>query len=169
MTPGVGYYLLPWETADGTAVRPGSLPALPWCFRRPSDRHAAERLRPLVADEVLEEPPVWKHRLVCRQCRQLITGPDERIDVQGSHRHTFSNPYGVLYQIGCFRAVRGCVYTGPATREWSWFRGFRWRIAVCSQCLTHLGWLFCSTDTESFHGLILSRLVQDESDHGAGA
>jgi hypothetical protein len=81
------------------------------------------------------------------------------IEVEGSHQHTFANPEGILFQIGCFRSAAGCGHIRPATYEWSWFKGFRWSVALCTKCLTHLGWLYTSTAGESFYGLILSRLV----------
>lgn len=100
--------------------------------------------------------------ILCRQCRQLITAAAERITVQGSHQHTFANPHGIVHQIGCFRNAKGCSYTGALTSEWSWFKGSDWRIAVCSICRVHLGWLFVAAGTEQFNGLILNRLYFGE-------
>jgi hypothetical protein len=98
----------------------------------------------------------------CAQCGHGITSPRERIDVQGMHRHTFFNPYGVIFEIGCFRAAPGCSYSGPATEEFSWFAGYGWRIAVCSACQAHLGWLYSAAGKGSFHGLILDNLIQPD-------
>lgn len=112
-------------------------------------------------DEASEKSSDEEEYIRCRQCRQIITSSAERIPVQGSHHHTFANPHGVVFHIGCFQSVRGCGYVGPATEEFTWFRGYRWRIAVCSMCLTHLGWLFVSQGGHVFNGLILDRLVED--------
>ena len=131
-----------------------------YLLRLPSDKQSAEKLEEFLEDEAVEKEPDWEEQILCRQCYQVITSPIERMEVQGSHQHTFANPAGILYQIGCFRLVRGCSYAGPATEEWSWFKGLKWRIAVCSNCFTHLGWIFLSAWNESFHGLILDRLVQ---------
>jgi len=108
-----------------------------------------------------QEADTGEH-ILCRQCRQIVTNAAERISVQGAHRHTFANPHGVVFEIGCFRAVQGCGYVGPATSEWSWFRGYRWRIALCSKCLVHLGWLYASGGGDSFSGLILDRLIESK-------
>ena len=62
--------------------------------------------------------------ILCRQCRQVITVATERTTIQGSHQHTFANPQGIIYQIGCFQNANGCSYAGPLTSEWSWFKGF---------------------------------------------
>ncbi|MGA7143509.1 MAG: cereblon family protein [Desulfobacterales bacterium] len=95
----------------------------------------------------------------CRQCRNIIASPDDRITIQGSHRHTFANPHGIVFEIGCFTGVKGCGHVGAPSDEFSWFSGYSWRVAVCFMCLTHLGWLFAAHGKESFHGLILDRLI----------
>ena len=131
-----------------------------YLLRLPSDKQSVEKLEDFLEDEAIEKEPDWEEKILCRECHQVITSPTERIEVQGSHQHTFANPGGILYQIGCFRQVKGCGYVGPATEEWTWFKGFKWRIAVCSNCFSHLGWIFLSPWNESFHGLILNRLAQ---------
>lgn len=97
--------------------------------------------------------------LLCRQCGRFVTSEHERIAVQGAHQHTFANPHGIVFSIGCFRSAAGCGRNGPLTTEWSWFKGFRWQLAYCRSCLKHLGWLFVSLTGERFHGLILDQLV----------
>ncbi len=116
----------------------------------------------LIKDKTEEKTSDDDKFILCRQCRQVITHPAERIEMAGSHRHTFANPHGIVYEIGCFRSARGCGYAGPTTDEFSWFKGFRWRIAVCRTCLTHLGWLFTSSGNAGFNGLILDRLIESE-------
>jgi hypothetical protein len=98
----------------------------------------------------------------CAQCGHAVTSPRERIEVQGMHRHTFFNPYGIIFEIGCFRAAPGCGYAGPATEEFSWFPGYSWKVAVCNACLAHLGWQYSAPDRESFHGLVLDNLIEPD-------
>jgi len=98
----------------------------------------------------------------CAQCGHAVTSPRERIDVQGMHQHTFFNPYGIIFEIGCFREAPGCGYAEPVSEEFSWFPGYSWKIAVCSACGSHLGWLYSAAGKESFHGLILDNLIQPE-------
>ena len=100
-----------------------------------------------------EEPPVR-----CRQCGFAITRPRDAVARGGAHRHTFANPHGIVFEIGCFAAAPGCAQAGPATDEFSWFGGYRWRVALCGGCLTHLGWRFAQAGGDNFHGLILDRL-----------
>ena len=99
--------------------------------------------------------------ILCRRCAQIISSSNEKISVNGSHRHTFANPHGMVFDIGCFRSVTGCGYAGPSSDEFSWFSGFSWRIVVCGLCLAHLGWIFLSGSGNSFHGLILDRIVDN--------
>jgi len=102
--------------------------------------------------------PKKEKRLFCAACRHPITHQDERIMVQGGHEHTFTNPQGMTYHIGCFREAAGCAPSGEATVEFTWFRGYAWRIAYCAHCHVHLGWRFQS-DADYFHGLIVNRLI----------
>ena len=106
-----------------------------------------------------EKEPYWEEKILCRQCMQVITSPAERIQVQGSHSHTFSNPAGLLFKIGCFSRVKGCVDASPLEAEWSWFRGYAWQVVLCSACAGHLGWRYTG-QSDSFYGLILDRLMQ---------
>ena len=131
-------------------------------FRVPAEKEGFEKLNEVVEDDASEQEPRKEENILCRQCLQVITNPAESIEVQGSHQHTFANPQGILFQIGCFRSATGCGHVGPATYEWSWFNGFRWSAALCSMCLTHLGWLYTSSGSESFCGLILSRLISPD-------
>jgi len=130
-------------------------------FRVPAEREGIEEA---VEDDTKERPrePRQEERILCGHCLQLITSPAEIIEVQGSHQHTFANPQGILFQIGCFRSAAGCGHLGPATYEWSWFNGFGWSVALCSKCLTHLGWLYTTAGSEHFYGLILSRLISPD-------
>ena len=101
-------------------------------------------------------------RLVCASCGHLITHPRERIEVAGAHRHTFANPHGFVYHIGCFAAAAGCVAIGPPSMEFPWFPGHAWQIAICGRCGVHLGWAFRS-EQRFFHGLILDKLAEDDA------
>ena len=115
-----------------------------------------------VEEEGIEQSPEEEKYIICRQCRQAITRSVERISVQGAHHHTFANPHGVVFEIGCFKYAQGCGYAGPPSTEFSWFSGYAWRVSFCTMCLTHLGWVFIAGSGDSFHGFILDRLIQPE-------
>ncbi|MFO7753727.1 MAG: cereblon family protein [Desulfobacteraceae bacterium] len=98
-----------------------------------------------------------KHYL-CRFCNGMITSAAERITVNESHTHIFSNPHGFVFEIGCFKGAKGCFYFGEPSIEFAWFAGYSWQIAGCRSCKNHLGWYF-SSESDFFFGLILDRLV----------
>jgi hypothetical protein len=101
--------------------------------------------------------------ICCRFCLHGITSSVERISLSGAHRHTFANPHGIVFEIGCFRNAPGCIARGPVTSEFSWFAGYGWRLALCGGCQSHLGWRF--QGGESFFGLILSHLIEVDTDN----
>jgi hypothetical protein len=136
-----------------TSRQPASQPVLR------SDRTSARLLRKYVPrredqlDKARDEP------IVCAACGQRVTREQDRLVVNGAHEHAFTNPHGIHYRIGCFRDAPGCSELGPATDEWTWFSGYRWRVAVCTSCGMHLGWTYHSlSDLDRFFGLILARL-----------
>ncbi len=128
-------------------------------LRLPPEKQSDESPNSIVEDETKDKSPEKEEYILCRQCHHIITSPAEQVEVQGTHKHTFANPYGIVFEIGCFRIVKGCGHAGPFSDEFSWFKGFSWQITVCIMCLTHLGWFFSSQDSTSFYGLILDRLV----------
>ncbi len=98
--------------------------------------------------------------LYCATCSNVIGRRSDSTQVNGSHSHFCTNPYGIRYQIGCFTSALGCNISGEPTAADTWFPGFKWRLATCAECLVHLGWYF---DRESayFYGLILDRIQHD--------
>ena len=100
-----------------------------------------------------------KNFILCRACRNEVTSIDTKISVNSSHIHTFSNPEGIVYEIGCFSLARGCINVGNPTIAFTWFPGFSWNFALCAQCLVHLGWKYQSPG-EAFFGLILENIVE---------
>jgi len=129
-------------------------------FRVPTDTPDQKGDTAIAEKAAAQRLPEEEEYIVCRQCRQAITRPAERISIQGSHQHTFANPHGIVFEIGCFKDVTGCGYAGAATDEFSWFAGYSWRICFCRMCLTHLGWIFSSQAGDIFHALILDRIIQ---------
>jgi hypothetical protein len=99
--------------------------------------------------------------LVCAACLGAVTTTGARIEMSGSHAHTFSNPSGIVFHIGCFAVAPGGGEASEPTTYHSWFPGYAWQIVVCRACHEHLGWLFRSRDSR-FYGLILDRLTEIE-------
>jgi len=100
-----------------------------------------------------------REAIFCRACGNAVTSRDEKIAVGGSHAHTFFNPAGIVFELGCFRRAPGCRNAGRPTSEFTWFAGYVWRFARCSNCRAHLGWFFEGRDS-TFFGLILANLQE---------
>jgi hypothetical protein len=131
-------------------------------FRVPADKSGKDGGTITIEKETEERSPEEESYILCRQCHQAITKPADRITMEGSHRHTFANPHGIVFEIGCFRSVIQCGYSGNPSDDFSWFAGYSWRVCFCRMCLTHLGWMFSQTAGNNFHGLILDRLVEPD-------
>jgi hypothetical protein len=97
--------------------------------------------------------------LLCRVCSSVITKPEEAITKNGLHEHVFFNPTGITFELRCFGRAKGCSLQGEPTSAFTWFAGYSWQYAICSTCLTHLGWRFQS-DNDCFWGLIGNRLIE---------
>lgn len=102
--------------------------------------------------------------ILCRNCGNRITGIDAMIAMNGEHRHTFTNPAGFTFRIGCFSAAPGCSFAGEPTMHHTWFEGFTWQVASCSRCALHLGWMYRAKEI-TFFGLILDHLVERTRTH----
>ena len=98
-------------------------PDYTYFFRIPADKPGEDGETTTIEKEAEERSPEEEEYILCRQCHQAITKPADRIAMQGSHAHTFANPHGIVFEIGCFRNVRGCGYAGVASDDFSWFAG----------------------------------------------
>jgi hypothetical protein len=127
-------------------------------LKEPPDDAPAVDTNQIEATETDQNEAPDDEYIYCRQCYRIITKPAEQISVGGAHRHTFANPHGLVYEIGCFKTADGCAYSGSASDEFTWFIGFSWKVAICRTCFTHLGWFFVSANS-SFNGLILDHLI----------
>jgi ribosomal protein L40E len=106
-----------------------------------------------------EEDEGLEAHIRCRQCHASITSGSRVIQKNGSHEHTFFNPHGIVFRIGCFSQAPGCLVNDRYTGEFSWFASHLWTFAICRQCYTHLGWHFRG-ESGSFYGLIFARLEE---------
>ena len=68
----------------------------------------SEGYRP-VEDTAVKEEERRMPGIFCRLCGHRVTSDDQRISVNGSHTHTFFNPAGILFEVGCFRLAPGCL------------------------------------------------------------
>lgn len=131
-------------------------------MRVPGEKNGAGTAAKTTRKPETEENSPKEEDIRCRQCMFAITRTTSRIQVDGAHCHTFANPHGIVFEIGCFKTAPGCGSVGQPTSEFSWFPPRSWQVALCGYCLTHLGWRFVSPESSVFFGLILDRLVQPD-------
>jgi hypothetical protein len=98
--------------------------------------------------------------VACAACGHPVTHRNARLAVNGTYEHSFMNPHGFSFHIACFKTAPGCKQSGIPTHEHSWFKGYSWRYALCSQCHEHLGWHYIGNG-DDFYGLIKSRLIEN--------
>ena len=124
---------------------------------RQGDKQGDRSSQPVVADKTREKRKD-ERPICCAHCRQSITSRRYRLEIDGTHQHTFFNPAGLVFEISCFSEASGCMESGPSSQEFSWFKGFCWRYSLCSGCFSHLGWLF-ESDSFTFYGFIEKKLI----------
>ncbi len=125
-------------------------------FRRTPGSNLEEMVETL--EKKKEQPKKERGVLRCGHCKSVITESKFAVPIAGQHRHTFVNPSGIPYEIGCFSQAPGCFNTGEPTLEFTWFQGYTWCYSICKKCYTHMGWHYQSGDSH-FFGLILNRLT----------
>jgi hypothetical protein len=120
-----------------------------------------ERLPPDLQQELRHHEALPRRELVlCRFCHAPITSLRDELVVGNRHQHQFTNPDGIHFTIGCFRQAPGCDIHGPAIVEYSWFDGYTWQLAQCTDCGEHLGWFYQSGERDQFYGLIIDKLAR---------
>ena len=119
-------------------------------------------LDPVLKEIVEKEPRSQKGYVYCAICSNVISHVDERIEVQGSHQHKFTNPFELVFEIACYRAAPGCDISGDSNAADTWFTGHKWLLATCAGCTGHIGWYFepvlSQTAQNTFFGLIVERI-----------
>lgn len=99
--------------------------------------------------------------LHCALCGARITNADQAFAANGAHEHVVFNPAGAVFRVGCFRDAPGVQAMGEPSAEFTWFRGYAWRIALCRACGIHLGWRYEGADSPPlFFGLIRTMLTE---------
>ena len=117
--------------------------------------------KPASVDEQETDSDPERQSIYCATCNRKITSEVQKFPMKGKPEHTFFNPAGQVFHIGCFKEAPGCIGVGTPSSEFSWFAGHQWRIACCGGCQSHLGWLFMNGTY--FYGLILARLKGDSA------
>ncbi len=128
-------------------------------FYRGGDEGGQRPGRDQLSSDQDESETGQRRALLCRSCQAPITTSVERFEKQGKHLHTFFNPAGIVYEIGCFRRAPGCQVYGVPSSEFAWFAGYSWQVVYCRSCQRHLGWKFTADD--GFFGLVVNQLIEN--------
>ena len=128
-------------------------------FRESGSGPKIDGVFPDADDETEVQPSDAEEYYLCVGCKGRITGRASETFVDGAHLHTFANPMGIVFEIGCYREAFGCAVAGPASDDFTWFKGYFWKIAYCRYCSIHLGWQFVNTGGDHFFGLISDRIM----------
>lgn len=116
-------------------------------------------------DEELDLGAGGNRVFICRSCGNRITSSASAISVNGGHKHTFFNPHGYVFELGCFSEAPGVLGVGPSSPEFTWFAGHSWQTVICGRCKVHIGWRYQADSGSAFYGLILPQVAEvDEGD-----
>ncbi len=129
----------------------------PLLFKNKADPEIKGILKNLSEDGWEEKT---ERAILCMACKNKICACSSGMEVNGRHQHTFYNPEGVIYHIGCFASAPGCIIHGKPTLHFTWFEGYRWNFALCGNCGTHLGWHYRADGGSKFFGLIFNKLAE---------
>jgi hypothetical protein len=113
-------------------------------------------------DSTIEKEIHTMSRYICGECSQVICKSEARTNFGDAFEHTFFNPAGILFRIGCFTTAPGVAIHGTPSDDFSWFPGYYWQAVTCRKCDQHMGWHFTGSGTP-FFGLILPRMVLIEN------
>jgi len=122
-------------------------------------------LDPVLKEIVEKKSRSQKGYVYCATCSHIISHVEERIEVQGSHQHRFTNPFDLVFDVACYRSAPGCDISGNSNAADTWFAAHEWHLASCSDCTSHIGWYFepvvNQTSENTFFGLITERIQSD--------
>ncbi|MCK4764169.1 MAG: hypothetical protein KAW12_18360 [Candidatus Aminicenantes bacterium] len=151
-------------STDGEYIKtPFFIGAGKWELRSLSDKKIEEIVEE--AEKEGEDDIDQGEFILCRNCKNVITSTSNKIEINGKFHHTFTNPQGFIYRIGCFGAAHAILNQGTSTSEFTWFSGFSWCYTLCLKCFAHLGWFYRSGE-KNFYGLILDHIIEEP--RGAG-
>ena len=110
---------------------------------------------------------------LCKRCRNKISIYNDIFAVsKGAVNVNYCNPAGYIHEtLTVKKTFESAVkLVEKPSIEFSWFPGYSWQIAICSQCYTHVGWKFAAVNNRNltprtFFGLSCkSLLVQSLQD-----
>ncbi|MEN8222411.1 MAG: cereblon family protein [Acidobacteriota bacterium] len=105
-----------------------------------------------------EEEEKEDKQIICFNCRHMLTVESLKTEKSGKHSHSFTNPGGTSFDLRCFSEAPGCETKGVPIPDFTWFPGYKWCFAFCSNCSVQSGWFYLSSN-DSFFGLIREAFI----------
>ncbi|XP_059087043.1 uncharacterized protein LOC131883557 [Tigriopus californicus] len=141
--------------------------------------------------DTISDPP--HHVILCRHCGRDTADPSYLVTHQAylsspfdhfGHQKNYSsifgqeniplqrliNPSGAEFDVVILKKA-GCSGQAQWSSQATWFPGYSWRVCVCPQCKSHLGWMFEPTEVvqdvldkpsdQGFYALIADKLIDE--------
>ncbi|CAH1634959.1 unnamed protein product [Spodoptera littoralis] len=140
---------------------------------------AADRLALFAVDDALLRLHMEVHFirrksvLCCSSCMAQIARKEHIFPMSSEGVHSnYTNLGGYMHDILTVSEVCGVAPSGAASAEYSWFPGYTWTVAVCANCMVHVGWRFeamkRSLRPSEFYGLCRNYVQPYDTDEARG-
>jgi len=100
----------------------------------------------------------------CAFCGIFITHSGALVKLNGSDRHSFTNPVGIQCNFRTFSTCENVMVHEDLYLEHSWFPEYGWRFLTCGNCGRHLGWKYDlvrkKSGMSSFFGILIEATEQ---------
>uniref|UniRef100_A0A803LBJ5 Protein cereblon n=1 Tax=Chenopodium quinoa TaxID=63459 RepID=A0A803LBJ5_CHEQI len=105
-------------------------------------------------------------RVRCKNCQTVIARRSDMLVMSNEGPlGAYVNPNGFVHEIMTLYKANGLALIGRPREEYSWFPGYKWTIANCATCESHMGWLFTATNKKlkpkTFWGVRSSQVADD--------
>ncbi|KAG0611107.1 hypothetical protein M758_7G116100 [Ceratodon purpureus] len=107
-------------------------------------------------------------QLRCKCCMAAIARRSDMLVMSADGPiSAYVNAHGYVHETLTLARARGLHLDGQPQTANSWFPGYAWVLAECSECQEHMGWRFTAVDKESrpkaFWGIRRSQLAENSS------
>ncbi|CAG4942173.1 unnamed protein product [Parnassius apollo] len=111
-----------------------------------------------------------KSILCCSSCMAEIARREDIFAMSSDGVHSnYTNLGGYMHDIVTVSRASNTHLSGRPSREYSWFPGYAWTIAVCASCMAHVGWRFDCTKRslrpQQFFALCRNYVQPRDRDH----
>ncbi|KAK1370128.1 ATP-dependent protease La (LON) domain protein [Heracleum sosnowskyi] len=100
----------------------------------------------------------------CKNCQKVISKRSDMLVMSSMGPFgAYLNSSGYVHEIVTLLKVNGLSLVGHPSEEYSWFPGYAWTIAYCTNCECQMGWRFTATkknlNLQSFWGIRSSQIA----------